>query len=214
MLFNVYKLRHFYINKYILSNFNKKRYHITYDYKHKAIWFRTYKVASRTIDNMLKKDCSDGQYIYGSAMSYSPSMFKNFFKFAFVRNPETRFISAWKDKVLNYNYFNFEESRHAEMKNLDTFIGWVKTLDINNCDEHLASQNSLIDIDNIDFIGKIENFDNDFQYVLDKLSIKTDQIVRFNQGIKKDKTLSADQKKEIYNIYKKDFQLFYPDHEV
>ena len=140
MLFNVYKLRHFYINKYILSNFYKKKYHITYDYKHKAIWFRTYKVASRTIDNMLKKDCYDGQYIYGSAMSYSPAMFKSFFKFAFVRNPETRFISAWKDKVLNYNYFNFTESRHEEMKNLDAFIGWVKTLDINNCDERFRTE--------------------------------------------------------------------------
>lgn len=210
MNFNRYKLKHFYFNKYLLSLYKRNKYYISYDYNHKALWFRTYKVASRTIDEKLKNDCNSKKYIYGSLMSYYPCMFKNYFKFSFVRNPENRFISAWKDKVLKQNYFKFSNSEFVKMKDLNNFISWVDKLDIDNCDEHLRSQNSLIDLNNIDFLGRFENFANDFKIVLDKLKIVNDNIKILNKGIKTDFDLTYEQKIRIYKIYKKDFQIFYP----
>jgi hypothetical protein len=210
MKFNRHKLKHFYFNKYVLSLFGRK-YYMSYDYRHKALWFRTYKVASRTIDNKLKSN--NEKYIYGSLMSYSPWMFRDYFKFAFVRNPESRFISAWKDKVLKQNYFRFSSSEHAKMKDLNYFISWVEKLDIDNCDEHIRSQNSLIDLNNIDFLGRFENFTDDYKFVLEKLKIITNTDVEHkNKGIKIDFELSTTQRLRIYNIYKMDFQLFYPNH--
>lgn len=184
---------------------------MSYDYQHKAIWFRTYKVASRTIDNHLKEGAKDGQYIYGSAMPYRRSSFKNFFKFAFIRNPETRFVSAWKDKVLKQNYFMFNEKEHEKMKDLNNFLSWVETQDVTNCDEHLKSLQALIDINNIDFIGRFENFNEDFDYLSQRLKLKVETPEHLNKGIaKSDFELSPEQRKRIYNIYRRDFEIFYP----
>ena len=44
---------------------------MSYSYRYKAIWFRNYKVASRTINNYLTADSKPGSLIYGSAMPYS-----------------------------------------------------------------------------------------------------------------------------------------------
>ena len=95
------------------------------------------------------------------------------------------------------------------MKDLDYFINWVKTLDIKNCDEHLRSQLALVDVDNMDFIGKFENFEEDFQIVLDRLNIKDYKMEFLNQGIKKEFELTDTQREEIHKIYKKDFEHFY-----
>lgn len=192
--------------------FKNRKYYMSYDYKHKALWYRTAKVASRTIDNKFKETCGGDEYIYGSLMSYYPWMFKNYFKFSFVRNPETRFVSAWKDKVLKQNYFKFNSSEYPKMKDLDYFISWVEGLDIDNCDEHINSQNTLIDLKNIDFLGRFENFSDDFKIVLEILGIDNDDIVHHNKGINYDINLTIEQRLRIYNIYKKDFQLFYPHH--
>ena len=79
------------------------------------------------------------------------------------------------------------------MKDLDYFINWVKTLDIENCDEHLRSQLALVDVDNMDFIGKFENFEEDFQFVLNRLNIKDYKMEFLNQGIKKEFELTENQ---------------------
>ena len=54
---------------------------MSYSYCYKAIWFRNYKVASRTINNYLTTDSKSGALIYGSAMPYSKWSVRNFYKF-------------------------------------------------------------------------------------------------------------------------------------
>lgn len=206
-----YKFKHFYFNKYLVSPFSTDKYFISYDYAHKALWFRVYKAATRSIDHHLKSGSVKGEYIYSSEVAYRPAMFRDYFKFAFVRNPETRFVSGWKDKVLNQNYFGFDSDEHERMKNLDYFIQWVKTLDIRHCDEHLREQCSLIDLNHIDFLGRFESFDRDFEYVAQQIGLKEYQPVHLNKT-KKDSSivLSDEQKNAIFNIYKKDFEILYP----
>lgn len=206
-----YKFRHFYLNKYLIKPFSKNRYFLSYDYAHKALWFRVYKAATRSIDHHLKSESAEGQYIYSSEVGYCPSMFKNYFKFAFVRNPETRFISGWKDKVLNQNYFHFGPEEHEEMKHLDAFIQWVKTLDVRTCDEHLRAQYALIDLNHIDFLGRFESFNRDFEYVAGKIGLKTYKPVHLNQTQKDSGIeISEAQKRALFEIYRKDFEFFYP----
>lgn len=213
MNFNPYKFKHFYFNKYLVTPLKRDRYYLSYDYEHKALWFRTYKVASRTINNKLKAEAGDDKYIYSSGVSYVPRMFKDYFKFAFIRNPQSRFVSAWKDKILKYNYFDLDMETYEKMKNLDNFISWVETMDVDGvkCDEHLRSQNSLIDLNNLDFLGRFQNFQKDFQFVLDHLNIKDQKIETYNASKKKQIVLSENQKNRIHRIYEKDFSFFYPD---
>jgi hypothetical protein len=55
---------------------------MSYSYRYKAIWFRNYKVASRTINNYLTADSKPGSLIYGSAMPYSKRAVRDFYKLA------------------------------------------------------------------------------------------------------------------------------------
>jgi hypothetical protein len=184
---------------------------MSYDYKHKVLWFRNYKVASRTINEMLQFDSEKGQYIYASHAAYISTMFKNYFKFAFVRKPEERLISCWQNKVVDQNYFNFSPDMHTYYKDLDNFISFVETLNVDNCDEHLRSQNSLIDLNNLNFLGRFENFNEDLSLLIEKIGVKNYKIPHLNASTKKNLVLTQDQKERVYKIYEKDYRIFYPD---
>jgi hypothetical protein len=178
--------------------------------KHKALWFRNTKVASRTIDTILRSIEGD-KYIYSSAVAYNPKRYRHYFKFAFVRHPETRFISAFKEKVLKQNYFHFEPNEYEEMKDPVNFIKWIVGLDIEKCDEHVRAQYALIDVEHVDFIGKLENFNDDFAKVANKMGFTYDKIEKRNV-YKHDVELPLDVLRPlIRKVYKKDFQLFYPE---
>lgn len=198
------------MNKYLVSPFARHTYHISYDFKHKAIWFRVYKTGTRTIDHRLKNDSSGFEYIYSSEVGYLPSRYKDYFKFSFVRNPLTRFESCWKDKVLRQNYFNFNDKEWNKMKDLDYFIEWVKTLNISKCDEHLRSQSSLIDLENIDFVGKFENFEEDFRIVADKIRLGEYETNQLNSTTSSASKLTEENVKTLKQIYQVDFKNFYP----
>lgn len=201
---------HFYFNKYFLSASGKKKYFLSISFKHKAIWYRVAKVGTRTIKMHLEEN-ADNNLIYSPEGAYIPSLYKDYFKFAFVREPLDRFISAWKDKVLERNYFKFSEAEHTKMKDLDYFISWVETLDIATCDEHIREQSSMIDTEQVDFIGKFENFNEDLSKVLVKLNIPVDEVYHQNRTKKKSVTLTPEQTKKLNEIYKNDFKNFYPD---
>lgn len=205
------KIRNFYVNKYLISPFSGRRYFISYDFRHKALWFRNYKVATRSIDHHLKSNCKPGEYIYSSAVGYNPAMYKNYFKFAFVRNPVGRFVSAWKDKVLKQNYFKFPAEQHQDMKNIGNFIGWVEQRNLEICDEHLRAQYALIDLNNVDFLGRFEKFEEDFSHVAKTLEFKSQPDIKLNttQEIKTD--ISNANHEDILKLYEKDVRLFYPE---
>src|SRR5690606_23426294 len=122
------------------------------------------------------------QYIYSSAVGYLPAMYKDYFKFAFVRNPVDRFISAWKDKVVNTNYFQFSEEEHRKMKNIGSFITWVRNIGLSDIDDHLKPQCMMIDLRNVDFIGRFERFKQDFAFVANRLGFDFDQELQLNSS--------------------------------
>lgn len=205
-------LRHYYFNKYLVSPFKKDKYHISYCYDYKALWFRTYKVASRTINYCFKEESQYKGYFYSSEVSYIPSLYSSFFKFAFISNPVDRFISIWKGMVLKRNYFEFSEDEYSKMKNFESFLTWVENQDIESADVHLLPQNKLIDLNNIDYLGRFKNFSNDFLEIANEidLSISEEDLIHKNKSPKIDFTLNSEDKKRIIKIYHKDVKLFYP----
>ncbi len=210
MYFN--KIKNFYINKYIISLIKGKKYYLCYNFRYKTLWFRVAKVASRTINQHFLDNSSKNDYIYSSPVNYLPNMYNDFFKFAFVRNPLDRLVSAWYDKVIRQNYFRFPSSEYHKMKKLENFIIWLEKLDIENCDEHIRAQYSLIDINNIDFIGRFENFDKDFKYVAEKINMPLSKIHHKNKKKYINiKDIPYKLKLRINNIYRKDFNIFYND---
>jgi len=204
------KYIHFYFNKYLLSLFISKRYFIAYDFKKKVIWYRVAKVGTRSILKLFDKE-NGSDFLYPSATAYNSKFYKKYYKFAFVRNPYDRLVSSWKDKVVERNYFNFPNLELEKMKNINNFIGWVENQNIEKCDEHIRSQHSLIDVDQLDFLGRFESFNEDFKKVAQELNVELKQVPHLNSTKKKEVTLTSEQKYRIKKVYDKDFSTFYSD---
>lgn len=207
---NPYKLKHFYINKYIVSPFARHKYFISYNYKYKTIWFHNYKVASRTIRNHFEENTPANQDIYSSQVGYLPSMLDSFYKFAFVREPADRFFSSWKNKVLEQNYFNFNTTDHTRHKNFSEYISWVEGQDIDTCDIHIRSQNSLIDLNEINFLGRFESFNDDFKFLCQKVGLPNQEIKTKNKSKDINFEINQEDYSRIKKIYFKDYKMFYP----
>jgi hypothetical protein len=83
---------------------------------------------------------------------------------------------------------------------------------VTKCDEHLRAQTSIIDIPNMDFIGRFENFDEDFAKVAEKLGTPYEKEVKLNVNRSKKKVeLTDDQRRRLQALYRKDYEVFYPE---
>tara|TARA_B100001094_G_scaffold158430_1_gene153358 strand:- start:1517 stop:2149 length:633 start_codon:yes stop_codon:yes gene_type:complete len=149
----------------------------------KYIWFRVAKVASTTILHHLEKHTeicySERKEIYtGPRPQYNES-----FKFAFVRNPWERLISFYmlhhniyinKNRV-GYKQGNKSNRRLVSCNTFDEFVERIarKRFDVSICNRHCRLQTCLYPTDSVNFVGRFENFQSDFNFVCEKLKINT-----------------------------------------
>ena len=134
------------------------RYNLTISHSHRFVWFRVAKVASRTVRHHFTVNGVELDVDHAMRIRYPTAAFADYFKFAFVRDPLARFVSAWQDKVVNNNYYRFEAPDLERMQQLEEFAGWVSAQDLSavpGTDQHLALQSRLIDLSQVDFVGRI-----------------------------------------------------------
>jgi len=107
---------------------------------------------------------------------------KKMFKFAFTRNPWDRFLSLYfymtegpdwkKEKTPNIiNFSTFVKLYYYDYK-LSGHSVW---------DAHFKPQIDWIDLKSIDFIGKFENLQEDFNTVCDKINITRKKLPHKNK---------------------------------
>ncbi|NPD47865.1 sulfotransferase family protein [Lentimicrobium sp. S6] len=187
------------------------RYNISICDEPKFIWFRNAKVATRTTFSAIKESniklTADAPY----KCHYSPMDYKDYFKFGFVRNPWDRFVSGWLNKVIKKNALNLDPDQYAEMKNFDNFVNYCSQFDLDTWNSHFRRQNKLIDLNEVDFIGRFENFEDDLRYVFTKLNLPLNNISKKNSTKHRteyQRYYSDKSKRMIEELYQKDIQVF------
>jgi len=190
---------------------SKHCYNISICHEKRFIWFRVAKVGTRTIFNAFEQGGLNLDAEHPMFCRYPEGLFIDYFKFAFVRNPWDRLLSCWRNKVVDSNYFKFSEELRARMQKFDRFVEYVEGLDLDQCDHHIRRQGRLIDINNIDFVGRFERFEEDLADVLKEIGISDIAIARKNASENRlhyrqhyDDALMA----RVGELYKKDIKLF------
>lgn len=211
MIRRLQRLIHFYFNKYVASLFTGKKYYLSFSFSNKIVWYRVAKVATRSLDSFIKENSDPNSYLYSSKVGYFPSMYRGYHKIAFVRHPVDRLLSAWRDKVCDRNYFNFDEDVHRSMMDLDNFIAWVEGLDTENCDEHICAQHVLIDMKHVDFIGRMETMESSMKELAELVGWSYEPLDKKNQSAPRNLELSEEQEERIRVLYARDLELFYPN---
>jgi len=193
------------------------------NHNRKFIFVAIPKTASLSIHYTLgyKERFGEPDYYHASIdqILFNNSICKDYFKFAFVRNPWERIYSLYCDFIYrrHYQYSEkviFEKKLFYEFANFNDFcIRFKDTIWSDNV--FLRPQVSFIDIDGvnrIDFIGRFENIHNHFNDIRDILGLPNDvELIKINNGKYRESykdCFNQDAKNAVANFYKDDIERF------
>lgn len=189
-----------------LKALHLNRYNITASDEKKFVWFRVAKVGTRSILEILNKNQVPFS-INDYEVSFNPKRYKNYFKFAFVRNPWDRVVSCYMNKVVPNGPKYYQECLG---KGFDYFVDFISKKDLTTADAHIRLQTSLIPIQHVNFIGRLETFADDLQYIAKVIGLQLQEIPRKNRTAHDhySKYYTEKTKKIIAEKYKKDIEAF------
>lgn len=226
----------------INTSIQELNYAVNVSLKNKYIYVETPKVACSTIKLSLQRlELEDTEFIRNNFedlhdRSYSPLLSlkqipnfdkllenKDLFRFCFVRDPYTRLLSAYLDKVKPSS--SKQKSKillelGISDKDSSTDISFEKFISVLEKQEALAMDNhwrhqyycTYQDTIRYDFIGSFESYDNDFTYVLERLNAskyykrESRHQTSSNDALKKYYNESLFER--VYNLFKLDFDTF------
>ena len=174
------------------------------------------KTAGLSVSNSLfgsnSQHCSILQYRYIFGNSYVD----NAFKFAFVRHPIDRFISASTFLLkggINHSDLNFRNKYLQGINTFDQIIDVLDTSEIARNYYHFLPQvHWLTDFNgsyNFDILGRMENLDNDFHMVCKHLGVDCSLPLLNQTGVKnRIFPISSRVRNWICNYYHDDFTAF------
>ncbi|WP_027178983.1 sulfotransferase family protein [Maridesulfovibrio bastinii] len=199
------------------------------------------KVIQTMIEDLLHKDFkSRDEYICYRNLWYSKVETKinfaleldkiindnSYFKFTIVRNPYQRLVSAWKNRVrdkscLVHNIGYYRDFRTFSFPKFVNYI-YKNKFNYSNLDQHWRPQHICIysPVIEYDFIGHLENFNNDFKFILDKIGGSKNSYEKVNQRVNStDKSdlrsfYTKELQDKVYDIYQKDFEMFNYGYEI
>ncbi len=183
------------------------RYNLTISDEKNFVWFRVGKVGTRTILDLFMQANLELTAEHPYRIYYPVNRYKEYFKFAFVRNPWDRLVSCWRDKVIKKNEFEFSD----EEQDFESFIDYVTTnVNLEYGNHHLRLQSRLIDLNHIDYLGRFETFEIDLKEVMSLLDIEA-TIKKKNASNRKvdyREYYTERTKNKVAELYEKDIRIF------
>jgi len=194
------------------------------NHRHKFVFVHIQKTAGTSITSDLA-NLGGCEYYYEkhSLINKLSPIYNNYFKFCFVRNPWDRLVS-WYNMIerlpmgnndfidyIKKNANNFSEFLDATEIIDDTkethYGNNFKSITINQFDFLTDKEGQL----NIDFIGKMENLQEDYDKIKKILNLPTTLLPHKNKGIQNTdyrKYYTESDTQKVYDMYKKDIEYF------
>lgn len=147
---------------------------------------------------------------------FDPQRYDQYFKFAFVRNPYSRLVSAFHQVKHNANNPRTQRWSETYLGSVESFREFIKRLENDRAFrstvtsmDHFRPQWEFITVNGnigVDYLGKFEKIESDFGKVSNHLGIKCElphknksshnQYIKYYQGVNAG---------VVRHIYKKDF---------
>lgn len=188
-------------------------YNLTVNHAKKFMYFEVAKVATRTITYHLLSQQVVLDMRGALRVRYPTTAFADYTAFTVVRHPQDRFVSAWRDKVVRANYYEFDDRTHAQMQDLASFASWVGDHDLSDLeagDQHFVLQSRLVDLTRVDIVGRIETFDVDFPRICRAIDVPAPEgrprQLNATEGGEPD--MSRALADRIIELYRRDFEVF------
>lgn len=170
------------------------------------------KCASDTLRKYLKREYKGYETLY---FKLSENVRRSYFTFTFLRNPLSRFLSAYntisKRMTIDACKKPFSEININDMNRFRSFISSVKK---HKWDEHIIDQYRYIKNIRFNFVETVETIDNSLDHIFNRIHIShrvTLPHTNKSHGkyvIKKNE-LTIDDVKDIENLYLTDINLFH-----
>lgn len=189
----------------------------SYTHKHNAIFIHIPKTAGTSIlKNLMGDKIRRDHLTYRTFQQAQSYLFDSYYKFCFVRNPFDRLVSAYEylKKGGNQNSdLYFKNLIDEKYPTFDSFV--LNYLDHDKIHSQLLLKPQYVFIFNekdecmVDFIGRFENINNDFDVISKKLNIVT-ELKKTNSSDRVSYVAyyqNSDVKNKVVKLYRKDFEL-------
>lgn len=136
-------------------------------------------------------------------------IWNSYFKFAFVRNPWERTVSSYYYKMQNNNFIKNNPEEYKKIKqtgNFNTCLRQGVGFPVEQVEKLIDDKGKIM----VDFIGRFENLQEDFNRVCDRISIPRIELPYVNKAIHKHYSYYYDEetKETVREMYKKDIEAF------
>lgn len=144
------------------------------------------------LNEKLLKNTNPKYSVYGGLRKHMPAKhvrdvladsWNDMFKFAFVRNPYDQIVSVFHHLKHEYNRYPDLINPRA-LSEFDFFLDYI----IDNFPNWVMPSHLLLDENNkllVDFLGKYENLEKDWEFINDKLKLNCSSLHKKNKSNKK-----------------------------
>lgn len=139
----------------------------------KFVWFRVAKCGTRSTLKLLREHVTSFELEQGFNKRFPRKKLLDHKKFSIVRDPYTRIVSGWNDKVLlkNPGFYDVTDLQLEKMCNFGYFVDWLVDQNPREVNNHFKRQSLLVPRD-VSLIGRIERYEQDLRTILQKVGFQ------------------------------------------